>query len=101
MAILTREKIRSVEQGKSKMENDKMEPDILSKHEIEQTLRKHQDLLRKYNVKRLGLFGSYVKDTAHGSSGIDLLVEFEKLSFDKYMGYVFSLKIYLRKRLTS
>ena len=77
-----------------------MKSETLTKGGIEQALVKHQDMLRKYNVKWLGLFGSYVKDATHEDSDIDLLVEFEKLSFENYMGYVFSLKICLRKRLT-
>ena len=68
-----------------------MKPGVLSKNEIEQTLLKHQDTLRNYSVKWLGLFGSYVKEAAHENSDIDLLVEFEKLSFDNYMG----LRIFL------
>ena len=73
------------------MGTDKTRPDILSKSEIEQTLLKHQDALKEYSVKWLGIFGSYVKETAHEDSDIDLLVEFEKLSFDNYMG----LRIFL------
>ena len=68
-----------------------MKSDILSKIEIEQTLRNHEDTLRRYSVKWLGLFGSYVKEAARDDSDIDLLVEFEKLSFDNYMG----LRIFL------
>ena len=68
-----------------------MKPDILSKNEIEQTLRNHEDTLRGYSVKWLGLFGSYVKGAVREDSDIDLLVEFEKLSFDNYMG----LRIFL------
>ncbi|MDE0043253.1 MAG: nucleotidyltransferase family protein [Candidatus Poribacteria bacterium] len=68
-----------------------MKPEILSKTEIEQTLRNHEDTLRGYSVKWLGLFGSYVKGAARDDSDIDLVVEFEKLSFDNYMG----LRIFL------
>ncbi len=73
------------------METNNLNTDILSKHEIEQTLLKHLDTLKNYSVKWLGLFGSYVKEAAHEDSDIDLLVEFEKLSFDNYMG----LRIFL------
>ncbi len=33
-------------------------------------------LKRKYNIKRLALFGSYVRNEAYDESDIDLLVEF-------------------------
>lgn len=64
---------------------------IFTKSEIKQTLLSHQNTLRTYGVKRLGLFGSYVKDTAHSESDIDLLVELEEVSFDRYM----ELRIFL------
>lgn len=35
-------------------------------------------LSRKFKVKRLGLFGSYVKGRARRSSDVDVLVEFSK-----------------------
>ena len=63
----------------------------LTKHEIEQTLLRHQETLREYGVKRLGLFGSYVRETADADSDIDLLVDLEELTFDAYMG----LRIFL------
>ena len=63
----------------------------LTKREIKQTLFSHQNTLRTFGVKRLGLFGSYVKDTAHSKSDIDLLVELEEVSFDRYM----ELRIFL------
>ena len=76
-----------------------MKPDILSKIEIEQTLRNHKDTLRRYSVKWLGLFGSYVKGAAHEDSDIDLLVEFEKLSFDNYMGLRIFLEDLFEKKI--
>jgi predicted nucleotidyltransferase len=33
----------------------------LTDKEIMSLLKKHKDLLKKYKVKRIGLFGSYVK----------------------------------------
>ena len=64
---------------------------IFTKSEIKQMLLSHQKTLRTYGVKRLGLFGSYVKETAHSESDIDLLVELEEVSFDRYM----ELRIFL------
>lgn len=77
------------------MENRK----ILSKHFIKQTLRNNQDILKKYGVKRIGLFGSYVNGTAHASSDIDLLVELERLTFDDYMGLILFLEDLFEKKV--
>jgi predicted nucleotidyltransferase len=48
-----------------------------------------------YNVKRLGVFGSYVHDSQTDSSDIDILVE-----FDKPIGWeIVDLKLYLEEIL--
>ena len=59
---------------------------VLSKEFIKQTLVDNREILRKYGVKRIGLFGSYVRETATPASDIDFLVELERLTFDDYMG---------------
>ena len=59
---------------------------VFSKEFIKQTLVDNRKTLRKYGVKRIGLFGSYVRGTATPASDIDFLVELERLTFDDYMG---------------
>lgn len=53
---------------------------------------KHQEI-KKFGIKRIGLFGSYAKNKQKPKSDIDLLVEFKKgkKTFDNYM----DLKFYL------
>ena len=48
-------------------------------------------------VKRIGVFGSFIKSTQNANSDIDILVEFKKGSktFDNYM----ELKFFLQKLL--
>jgi len=47
--------------------------------EILEYLRTNKRVLRnKFGVTRLGIFGSFVTQTQHISSDIDLVVEFEK-----------------------
>ncbi|MGM0405901.1 MAG: nucleotidyltransferase family protein [Thermoplasmatota archaeon] len=47
--------------------------------EIKRKLREHKPYLKeKYNVKKIGIFGSYVHGDQAGSSDIDLLVEFSE-----------------------
>jgi len=50
-------------------------------------------LYKDYAVKKIGLFGSFAKDTYAEDSDIDILVEFEKPIGWRY----FSLEIYLEK----
>lgn len=46
---------------------------------LEKNLRKLKPTLsRKFNVKRLGIFGSHVRGQARKSSDVDVLVEFSR-----------------------
>lgn len=52
---------------------------MLQREHILATLGSHKNvLIDKYNVKTLGLFGSYSRNDANDNSDIDLLVEFSK-----------------------
>ena len=70
---------------------------ILSKELIKQTLLDNRKTLLKYGVKRIGLFGSYVRGTATTESDIDFLVELERLTFDDYMGLAVFLEGLFKK----
>ncbi len=53
--------------------------DRTSLDEIVRMLRESiPDLANRYGVKRLGIFGSYVRGEADGESDLDILVEFER-----------------------
>ena len=67
-------------------------PKILSKAFIKQTLVDNRETLQKYGVKRIGLFGSYVRGTATAASDIDFLVELERLTFRDYIGLALFLE---------
>ena len=72
---------------------------VLSKHFIKQILAENRETLKKYGVKQIGLFGSYVNGTAHSSSDIDLLVELERLTFHDYMGLTLFLEDLFDKKV--
>ncbi len=57
------------------------------------------DLRRKYSVKRIGLFGSFVRGEQKETSDVDVLVEFEKgaKTFDNYMNLKFFLEVFGKK----
>ena len=48
--------------------------------------------IRRLGVRRLGLFGSAVRDELGPDSDVDILVEFEHKSFDNYMDLKFFLE---------
>jgi len=57
-----------------------------------QLLKRSSQEIRKYGVKRIGLFGSCVRGEAGHRSDIDVLVEFSQPSFDNYMELKFFLE---------
>ena len=63
-----------------------------TKNQIIKTLSENQELIKRYGVNRLGLFGSVARGEATDSSDIDFVVEFEKKTFDAYMGLKHSLE---------
>ncbi len=57
----------------------------LTDKEIMRILKEHKDILREYEVERIGLFGSYVRGEQEENSDIDFLVEFKEPNFDNFM----------------
>ncbi len=53
---------------------------------IIQTLEGRKAELSKYDVRRIGLFGSFMRDSPRKGSDIDIIVSFAKPSFDHYTG---------------
>ena len=50
---------------------------VQTKAEVVRLLADHQAEIQSYAVSRLGLFGSFAKETNGPESDVDLLVEFE------------------------
>ena len=65
--------------------------EILSTHELE--------MKNLFSVKRIGLFGSFARDEGTPESDIDILVEFEKPTFDDFMGLAFYLDHLLEREV--
>ena len=61
----------------------------MNKEEILKKLRENRGKIKKFGVKRIGIFGSFVKDKATEKSDIDVVVEFDlkDLTFDKYLAF--------------
>lgn len=79
-----------------------MQPAINNKEILLQCLTSHRQQIRSFGVKELGLFGSFVRNTAiHTDSDVDLLVEFEpgKKSYDNFMELAFYLEDLLGRKV--
>jgi hypothetical protein len=61
------------------------------------SIQDNLDEVKRYGIRRIGVFGSFVRSSQNEKSDIDVLVEFypDKKSFDNYM----ELKFFLEKLL--
>jgi len=61
--------------------------------EILKKIEESKAIIKRFGVKEIGLFGSYVRNEQRRGSDIDILVEFEKSkkTFDNYI----ELKLFL------
>ena len=67
---------------------------MLNSEKILELINENQDEIKKYGVKKIGLFGSYLKNQQKKDSDIDILIEFKKgkKTFDNYMDLKFFLE---------
>ena len=71
----------------------------LTSQEIQSRLKTHREVLRKYTVRKIGLFGSYARGEQRVDSDIDFLVRFDKPTFDNFMDLAFYLEQVLGKEV--
>ena len=71
------------------------------KLDISSQLARNFSIMRKFGVKRIGLFGSVVRGDANKDSDIDILVEFEEGNerFSNLMGLYFYLQDMLGRKI--
>lgn len=69
---------------------------MLTSNQIIKLITENQSNIQKFGVKRIGLFGSFLKNMQKSDSDIDILIEFKKgeKTFDNYMDLKFFLKIF-------
>lgn len=74
---------------------------IQNKSEILDLLKLHQSDIKSFGVKRLGLFGSFVRNQQKENSDVDLLVEFEdgKKTFKNLVHLNYYLQELVRRKI--
>ena len=67
---------------------------VRNKEDILSAIKRNQNKIESFGVKRLGLFGSYVRNEHNPQSDIDILVEFvqDLKTFDNFMRLSFLLE---------
>lgn len=71
--------------------------------EIKKILNEHLPMLKeKYGVKKIGIFGSYIRNEARNNSDLDLLVEFDRtidllmfINLENYLSDILGIKVEL------
>jgi len=83
------------------MQKKRNQPLSFDKTTIFQLLLENKHTLRKYGVKKIGLFGSFVRDEQNSSSDIDFLVVFEegKKNFHNFIDLVYFLEDLLGRKI--
>jgi hypothetical protein len=71
----------------------------LTRARILKALREHEDLLKRYSVKRIGLFGSYARGQQKRGSDVDFLVDLERPTSDNFIDLNFSLECLFRRKV--
>lgn len=73
---------------------------MLTREKIVELLREnYPHLADEYGVKKIGLFGSYAKDTFDEASDVDVIVEFDRpigfkfVELTEYLEHLFNRKV--------
>jgi predicted nucleotidyltransferase len=74
---------------------------VQTKDHVLSLLRAHQQRLRSLGVRRLGLFGSFVRQQPNAESDVDVLVEFEpgRKTFDAFIALASFLEELFERRV--
>lgn len=71
----------------------------LDSKEVIRKIEENRDRFRGAGVKRLGLFGSYLKGEQKRGSDVDILVEFDEVTLEKYSDALRLLGKILRRKV--
>lgn len=74
---------------------------VKSKKDVVAILNENLDRIRAFGVRRLGLFGSFVRNQQSAESDVDVLVEFDanQKTFDNFMDLSFFLEEKLERHV--
>ncbi len=74
---------------------------VQTKEQVLALLHEHRRHIRAFGVRRLGVFGSFVREQQGRESDVDMLVEFEPgaKTFDAFMQLAFFLEALCERRV--
>ena len=65
---------------------------MLDSKKIMKEIENKKKEIRKYGVKKMGLFGSFAKGKQNKNSDIDFLIEVDKIDAEKFFALLFMLE---------
>jgi len=71
----------------------------LNKEKILEKIEENRKLIKQKGVKKIGLFGSFAKDNQNKKSDVDILIEFDKPTLEKYLYVLRLLKKELKRKI--
>lgn len=73
----------------------------LTKEKAFSLIEKYKERIKALGVRRIGLFGSFVRGEQHKESDVDLLVEFEpgQKTYDNFIQLSFFLEDLMQRRV--
>ena len=73
----------------------------MERGEVVRLIKENYEEIKRFGVKRIGIFGSVVRGEARGDSDVDVLVEFEegKKTFENFINLAFFLEELLGRKV--
>ena len=71
----------------------------LDSKKIIKEIEENSEDIRKFGVKKIGLFGSFLKRNNKKKNDVDILVSFDEVSFDNYIRLKFLLEKLFGKKV--
>lgn len=71
----------------------------INSRKILKEIESKKDLIKKKGVKKIGLFGSFIKGKENKKSDVDILIEFDEPDFEKYAEILILLENLLKRKI--
>ena len=71
----------------------------LNSKKILKEIEKNKENIKKKGVKKIGLFGSFLKRKQKPKSDIDILIEFKEVNADNFFDILFLLKKMFKRNI--
>lgn len=71
----------------------------LNSKQIIKKIEEKKNIIKKFGVKKIGLFGSFLKGKQKTKSDVDILIEFSKPTFDNYAEVMILLEQMFKRKI--